>query len=350
MTLRWPVTFEAAHIVFTGMETGRVRAVLVLCAAALHSGCETFHYCEPVPASRIDAAPGRLSETGLFTDVATRTLAADVRGYRPEFELWSDGASKQRWVYLPPGETIDTRDMDNWRFPVGTKLWKEFRWGDQPVETRLLQKLGPGEHEWLTVSYLWNSDQSDAARIPQGAVDARGTPLDVPAASECAGCHRGRRSFVLGFSALQLSEAAAGTDGLDLAELEAAGLLSEPPGRTFAAPGDATEQAALGYLHANCGHCHNRDRPKSGESRCFDPESDLDFWLPVDALESPEETPTYRTAIGSALEPGNPGDSRMIELVFSRGIFRQMPPLATERVDDQAVRLLSTWIRELEAR
>ena len=322
-------------------------AAFVLSGAALSSACETFHYCEPAPSSRIDRAPDWLSKTGLFVDVAKRTLASDVHPYRPEFELWSDGASKRRWVYLPPGETIDTHAMDDWRFPVGAKLWKEFSYRGAPVETRLLQKLGPGERDWLTISYLWNDDHSDAHAVPQGVVDARGTPLDVPAAGECAACHGGRRSFVLGFSALQLSRAAPDAECVDLTELEAEGRLSDPPGQTFALGGTLTERSALGYLHANCGHCHNQNRPPTEGSRCFDPKSDLDFWLRVEQLDGPERTPTYLSAIGSVIEPGQPGKSRMIDLVSSRGMFRQMPPLASEQVDDQGVRLLSAWIREL---
>jgi hypothetical protein len=33
--------------------------------------------------------------------------------------------------------------------------------------------------------------------------------------------------------------------------------------------------------------------------------------------------------------------------VSSRGFARQMPPLATERVDGSAVSLLERWIREM---
>lgn len=331
------------------MKSDEFRAVALLWVATLLQGCETFHYCEPPSQSRIDAAPERLSETGLFVDLASRALAAGVRPFRPEFELWSDGATKQRWVYLPPGETIDALEMDDWQLPVGTKLWKEFRQGERPVETRLLQRLGPGADEWLSLSYLWHDDESDAIAVPQGVVDARGTRLDVPAAGECVACHGGRRSFVLGFSALQLSRDAGAAEGVDLAQLVAEGLLSHPPERTLVVPGEATERNALGYLHANCGHCHNQARPPAGQSRCFDPESDLDFWLRVDRLDHPEQTPTYQSALGSAVKAGRPGESRLIDLVSSRGMFRQMPPLATERVDAAGVELLTGWVRELGA-
>jgi len=33
--------------------------------------------------------------------------------------------------------------------------------------------------------------------------------------------------------------------------------------------------------------------------------------------------------------------------VSHRGFFQQMPPLASERVDDGAVSLLERWIREM---
>lgn len=68
--------------------------------------------------------PERLSETGLYADESLSTLGDGVVPYRPRFELWSDGASKRRWIRLPPGAVVDTTDMDDWGFPSGTKLWK----------------------------------------------------------------------------------------------------------------------------------------------------------------------------------------------------------------------------------
>ena len=51
---------------------------------------------------------------------------------------------KTRWVYLPPDTTIDTSNMDEWNFPVGTKFWKQFVVGGVIVETRMLHKTAPG--------------------------------------------------------------------------------------------------------------------------------------------------------------------------------------------------------------
>jgi hypothetical protein len=112
-------------------------------------------------------------------------------------------------------------------------------------------------------------------------------------------------------------------------------------------PGNETEQAALGFLHANCSHCHNASRPKRASSRCFDPENDIDFSLRADEASTPGETSTYRTATDVCIEPGHPNESKLIELVSQRGRFNQMPPLASEVVDTAAVALLRRWIEEM---
>ena len=266
----------------------------------------------------------------------------DVRSFRPRFELWSDGAQKQRFIWLPPGAQIDTSDMDSWQFPVGTKLWKEFTRDGVRVETRLLQRLPDA---WIGVAYLWQKDGTDAITAPYGAIDALGTPHNVPASNECEACHAGRSSHVLGFSAVQLTEP---TDAgaLNLDELVRLELVSRAPAATPVVPGNETEQAALGYLHANCSHCHNASRPSREGSRCFDPESDIDFSLRADEGPTASGTSTYRTT-KEVIEPGDPDDSRLIDFVDQRSRFKQMPPLATEEVDTAAVALLLRWIEAM---
>ena len=98
------------------------------------------------------AAPGWLSQTGLFTSVAATgalVLAANVQEYTPAYALWADGASKTRWILLPSGSKIDTTDMDHWKFPVGTKLFKEFDLEGQRLETRMIWHYGPGADHFL---------------------------------------------------------------------------------------------------------------------------------------------------------------------------------------------------------
>jgi hypothetical protein len=278
----------------------------------------------------------------LYADIAAGTLADGVVPFEPQFELWSDGAEKRRWILLPEGERIDTGDMDAWAFPAGTKLWKEFRRDGMRVETRLLQKLGPRDDHWVGVAYLWNADQGDAAAVPGGAENALGTAHDVPDAGQCIGCHGGRKSHVLGFSAVQLS-APAGEGALDLEGLIAMGRLTDPPAGAFDVPGDETERAALGYLHANCAHCHNQERPETDGPRCFDPKKDVDFLLSVGDLGAPSDTAAYRTT-DCCIVPGDSETSSLVERVSQRDGRSAMPPLATEEVDGAGVKLLRRWI------
>ena len=74
-----------------------------------------------------------------------------------------------------------------------------------------------------------------------------------------------------------------------LDDLVAAERLSEAPALAPTIPGDAVAQAALGYLHANCGNCHN-----ASEDRV--PQVDLNLWLDV-GVTSVEETGAWLTAV-----------------------------------------------------
>src|SRR4051812_41872174 len=85
--------------------------------------------------------PQTLADTGLCLDAGCTQISPDVIAYEPQFQLWSDAATKRRWIYLPPGMQIDTSDMDFWQFPVGTKVWKEFTRGGIRVETRLIMRI-----------------------------------------------------------------------------------------------------------------------------------------------------------------------------------------------------------------
>src|SRR5687768_3582906 len=53
------------------------------------------------------------------------TLRTEAVVFTPRYPLWSDGMSKRRWLYLPPGTSIDKSDPDAWEFPRGTRAWKE---------------------------------------------------------------------------------------------------------------------------------------------------------------------------------------------------------------------------------
>jgi hypothetical protein len=319
-----------------------------------------------VDAAGLDAAladagaPTRaLSAQGLYADVTSKTIVAGALEYAPLYPLWSDGAAKRRWILLPDGATIDTSDLDHWRFPAGTRLFKEFRdeATNRRLETRLLRVDGPGQV--FLVSYVWNDDETDAYEARGGADNVRGTDHDVPGQARCTTCHQGELDGVLGFTAIQLSAEVAPN------LTTVAARLSHPPepGARFQAPGTAIESAALGYLHANCGVCHNpagsaaRDTCLVGEGG----ERSSCLVLRLSVTESgpdrdPAATAAWRSTVNQPtrgnfqggyprLAPGDPARSALTVRAGQRGSGAQMPPpFASSKVDAQGVAILTRWI------
>jgi hypothetical protein len=309
--------------------------------------------------------PMLLSQTGLYSNIATGELAPGVFAFQPQFALWSDGAAKKRWVKLPAGMKIDTSDMNYWQYPEGTKLWKEFTRDGVRVETRMIMKRGGGD--WFFMAYKWMGT-TEAVAVPNGERNASGTQHDIPSQADCGTCHNSMKDRVLGFTAIQLSH---DLPGLNIDQVVANGWLTDPPVGTgdasaeagknrFIVPGNATEKAALGYLHANCGMCHN-ERGKVGLLLHGD------MWLHFDKLSSVADTATYQTLVDQAapqgnaartpkwITPGNPAMSAIHELMSLRdsnqladaGNPRQMPPLASELVDMTGLAAVDAWINAL---
>lgn len=333
------------------MGTTVRHATLLVGLALATSGCTTvlgIDRCDAPARSTLTLAPPTLAGTGLFAEGSTHGLAPDVRRYRPRFELVGDGAGKDRFVKLPRGATIDTTDMDDWQFPRGTKLWKDFARDGHTIETRYLEKVGDGagEDAWLAVAYVWNAEGTDALLAIDGVEKANGTSHEVPPARRCRACHGGTRSFVLGYSAVQLGGAAEKEES-ELRALAREGRLSEPPRGDYALPARGDAHAALGYLHANCGHCHNRHRPSRTGARCFDPRTSFDLSLRTTELGALATTGPYRTAIGDVIVPGAPEDSALYRRFTGASVLPRMPALGTNDVDRDGAALLARWIRSL---
>ncbi len=296
----------------------------------------------PVAApSELDPAKrARLSETGLYSDLARRTVSGDVLRYTPRHALWTDGATKRRWLRLPAGAKIDATDPDRLLFPVGAQLWKEFSRDGRALETRLIERFGPGDGDYWMGAFVWLDDGSDAVLAPDGAADVGGTTHDVPAQKQCWSCHAGEPGRVLGFSRLQVEH-----DVL-------APLTSPPSPPTTALVGDARATRALGVLHANCGHCHN-------EHGSAWPDTSMVLRLGSDE-DVVEATRLFESVVGAPtlsfkgpgkppfrVAPGDPASSAVVVRMEHRGDAFQMPPLGTERVDTDGLAAVREWVESL---
>src|SRR5687767_15646473 len=79
-------------------------------------------------------------------------LAPGVVTFTPRYELWSDGASKRRFIQLPKGEKITVDEKNEFQFPVGTVIYKEFYKGGKLHETRVIQHATEG---YRIATYKW---------------------------------------------------------------------------------------------------------------------------------------------------------------------------------------------------
>jgi hypothetical protein len=308
-----------------------------------------------------DGLPDDLSCTGLYSDWATKTIADDAVAYTPGLVFWSDGAIKSRWIHLPAGAVIDTTDMDNWVFPVGTKIWKQFALGSQIVETRLIWKATSAG--WSFLDYRWSPDGSTASRLDTGETNVNGTSYEIPSTEVCSQCHGGRVDAVLGIDLLGLG--VAGAQGVTLASLASQGRFSQAPSRTtIALPEDTTKKAAaaLGWLHVNCGSsCHNPGGKAAATqmylkllaSEVAPPDGGT---VPVDKLQAYLTTVNVpgqvmpNDVIYQRILPGNAAHSLLPLMALTRDEdagFMQMPPIVSHLPDTAGEAPVSAWINAL---
>ena len=337
------------------MRTVRCSKAIVA-ASAVFCAAVAIQVSRPALAtSDLHRLPLDLADTGAF-DVANRPFA-------PQYPLWSDGLTKKRSIYLPPGTAIDASDPDDWKFPVGTKFWKEFSFNGRKVETRFLWKASATG--WIPAVYVWNEAGTEARLAPEAGVPghieiASGKRHSIPSRDDCGACHGATRPVPLGFTALQLSPdrdpnaihgEALRPDMLTLETLagegrltHAAPLLSSPPRIKTA---DPATRAVLGYLVGNCSMCHNG----RGEIAALAPVIRIpDLLADGDAVArtlgsaTRWQIPNVPDGQSVAVHPGEPAMSAILVRMRSRSPSSQMPPLGTIVRDQAAVDAVSAWI------
>jgi hypothetical protein len=296
--------------------------------------------------------PPSMSELGLYRSLPALDVAHPAAvAFRPRYELWSNGADKQRYLVLPPGGAVDTSQPQAWTFPLGSLLFKTFsaprETGAEPraVETRVLWLQEQG---WQYAVYLWDESGGDATLGDTSVTHPVSVVIDgerfehvVPAKLDCRKCHESQAAAVIGFDELRLNAPYVDDQPTQLEALHAAGVLSTLP----AAPdtiehADAQARDVLGYLHGNCAHCHNGG---DGASSAFD------LRHPV-AFENLIGRDTEGEALaGIRVVPGQPEQSVLWQ-ALSRAQFddiQPMPPVGVQRADLSALSLIHQWIETL---
>lgn len=112
--------------------------------------------------------PARLSDVGVFTNLANLVPSPKLVPYALNSPFWSDNAIKSRWAAIPNNTTVGFAPTGEWAFPEGTVMVKHFELAaddnnpavTRRLETRLLVKMNSGGVYGAT--YKWRPDDSDA--------------------------------------------------------------------------------------------------------------------------------------------------------------------------------------------
>jgi uncharacterized repeat protein (TIGR03806 family) len=309
-----------------------------------------------------DAPAGKLSDYGLFADMAGARPAQGVVPYDLVNPLFSDHAQKHRFVFVPAGASADYDETDVFAFPVGTVLVKTFAFapdmrtpekGAYRVETRLLIHKASG---WAGFAYIWNEDGTEADYAPIGGRQAietigpSGAALainySVPNQNQCKTCHQaGDALMPIGPKARNLNHRG------QLEDWAARGLLTGLDPAAPAAPSvyDVTlpvEARARAWLDINCAHCHKADGSASN-SGLFLSSTETDP-AKLGIGKRPVAAGRGAGTLFKVIVPGAPDRSILAYRMSSVEPGVAMPELGRSVPDPEGLALVRTWIAEME--
>jgi uncharacterized repeat protein (TIGR03806 family) len=329
--------------------------------------------------------PRKLSQTGLFADTAKHIPEKGLIPYSVNAELWSDGAIKERFIAVPGEGRIEFEtvtypqpalgSVPGWRFPDGTVLVKTFSLETSPgkkkrLETRLLvaERVGGteeyGDQVWNGYTYIWNDEDTDAELADIKGVDreyavqagaiVKKQKWHFPSRAECTMCHTVTAKYSLGVNTAQMNRDHdyGGTVANQLATLDHIGLFDKKLPKSpkdlekLADYRDTTaslDARARAYLHANCSHCHRKWGGGNAEFQLLST-------LPVRDLGVVDVKPgqgAFDLRDPRILVPGDPDRSMLHHRMTRLGLGR-MPHIASNVVDDDAVKLIRDWIKGMK--
>ncbi|MCC6235199.1 MAG: PQQ-dependent sugar dehydrogenase, partial [Verrucomicrobiales bacterium] len=315
------------------------------------------------------AFPRRLSETGVFANVARHEPAAGVVSYQPRAAMWSDHAMAERLVAIPGDARIGTAGGREtivgrmWDYPSNTVFTRTLTLpsaaptaAPRRVETQMLHFDG---QTWNAYTYRWNEAQTDAELIPaegardrftvddpQGPGGKREVSWRFLGRSECFRCHNVWAGDLLSFQWNQLGDPTGPSEAARMIEsgvLRVVGGSRDP--QPLVSPADETaplERRARSWLHVNCAGCH-RFGSGGGVSLYLNDDK------PLAELRAVEERPTrgdFGLPEARLIAAGDPFRSVLFYRILTEGSAR-MPHIGAQLVDTQGTRLIGDWIRSL---
>ncbi|MBT8087233.1 MAG: PQQ-dependent sugar dehydrogenase [Gammaproteobacteria bacterium] len=301
--------------------------------------------------------PDLLSASGCVDPDDVTAPYSGLLPYDINARFWSDNADKTRYIGLPNGTTITINSDDDWEFPAGTVIVKNFQLGGNLIETRHLMRHPDGV--WAGYTYEWNAQQTEATRVIGGkTVDIAGQDWIFPSGAQCDQCHTSAAGFALGPETAQLNKdftyPSTGRTDNQLETLDHIMMFGAPLAGTpdmlpaLADPFDTNaelDDRARAYLHTNCASCH---RPLGGTPV----DIDLRYYTALAdtaACDAPPQAGNVGIPGPDAriIAPGAAGLSTLVARTNRRGGIAAMPPVGSTEIDTAGVALLTEWVNGL---
>jgi uncharacterized repeat protein (TIGR03806 family) len=315
----------------------------------------------------------KLSDYKFFIgDLKDQTPTLNVIPYEPASGLFTDYASKKRFIWIPKNLKA-TYDTDNkvFDFPIGTVLIKSFYYTTiQPdnstkiIETRLMIKKSEG---WIFAEYIWNEAQTEATLLV-GNDFVNGSSKNItfkkpnntditidyriPSKSECIACHKiNEIPTPIGLKPQNLNHNYTYTEGSknQLQKLLEQGYINSYPDVInstvdYHDTSKSLDLRARSYLDANCAHCHQFQGRcgyttlRFGFGESLNP---TNLGVCVNALEP------ISTSLTKIVNPGNFYKSIMHYRLNSVIENKRMPLLGRTIIHDEGIQLIEDWISSL---
>ncbi len=339
-----------------------------------HDRTHQIYRLVPNPAARAtNEFPRTLSQTGLFASTRNHQPAAGVVPYSVNSELWSDGATAERFLAIPGTGRIVLDRQGNWKFPDGTVLVRTVSIDAElgkprsrrRVETQILHLEADS---WRPYSYVWNDEETDAELVgAQGRTLTLATTASGPrersyrvySRTECALCHNPwvekkttifgiQSASPLGVNTYQINKPQDGARN-QLATLHQLGLLAWRPAPErlprLVDPYDESadlDRRARSYLETNCAHCHQFNAGGAANIA-------LGYKVALADTRMVDVRPiqgTFNIAGARIIAPGDPAGSILYYRVSKLGAGR-MPRVGSNQVDERASRMIHDWIARM---
>ncbi len=301
-----------------------------------------------------DPVPDLLSATGCVSPGDITQPYGGLVPYDVNAPFWSDGAQKDRHIGLPNSATISIDADDDWDFPPGTVIVKNFQLNGRLIETRHLMRHPDGA--WAGYTYEWNAAGTEATRVRNGkVVNIDGQDWVYPDEAECLRCHTAIAGVALGPETAQMNRdftyPQTGRTDNQLVTYDAVSMFSSPlagdPATLPALVDPMAETADLdararAYLHTNCANCHQPGGPTPVNL-------DLRYTTPLANTDACDVVPTsddLGIAMARIIAPGDAARSVLVARMDVRDV-NAMPPLGSTVVDEAGVTLISDWINGL---